>query len=192
MDPVRTHVVGALASAIGCDARRRLVRAAPGAARTWHLVRRRRLVRPPFCHRFAASTSRDRCGGREALSWCRTLSVRLSCVRKLVDESLAQFESSKAPIRSVSRDFYDIFTDYGELVKLLLEASCLSDKTKTRAQETFALLKEELARERGFVAGVLALPEDTIDELPSRAFADFVVPPRAARSRCEPSGSLLG
>ena len=111
-----------------------------------------------------------------------TLSVRLSCVRKLVDESLAQFESSKAPIRSVSRDFYDIFTDYGELVKLLLEASCLSDKTKTRAQETFALLKEELARERGFVAGVLALPEDTIDELPSRAFADFVVSLHAQRA----------
>ena len=69
---------------------------------------------------------------------------------------------------------YEVYTRYSQLVKLALEASC-TRQHKTRVEETFAKLKEELARERGFVCGILTLPDESVPSRPSRSYADFVV-----------------
>ena len=70
--------------------------------------------------------------------------------------------------------FYNTFTEYNKTIRMLIDAASTGQK-HTRIKETFALLKEDLARERGLVAGVLALPEDALDSLPSSAFGDLVV-----------------
>ena len=45
----------------------------------------------------------------------------------------------------------------------------------SRTVVTFARLKEVVARQRGFLTGVVSLPIAALDMMPPRAFADFVI-----------------
>ena len=109
------------------------------------------------------------------------LAERLVHERSVVDAQIAALDPEKADadasgLASTGSCFYQCFTAYSRLVKLVQHAQLMDvGGPRDRITDTFALLKEDLARERGFVAGLLSLPDEGVSSLPSRAFADFVV-----------------
>lgn len=82
--------------------------------------------------------------------------------------------ASATPSLSGER-FYTLYVAFSNLVHRAVGTATSGVIHHTEGVELFARLKEELAKERGFVAGALALPEDGVSSLPRRAFADFVL-----------------
>ena len=77
--------------------------------------------------------------------------------------------------------FYNVLRAYSSLCEEVLlqsERQVLLERTGSTSAAsiaTFARLKESTAYMRGFLTGIVALPEDQVGLLPSRAFADLVV-----------------
>ena len=120
---------------------------------------------------YAASLRAIRKKVDEAIVDAPTTIHRLDLERRAIDVALA---SSVATPCDAGRIFYTVFLSFSTMIKQVLNASMHGDGASD-VESKFALLKEDMARERGFVGAVLALPEEGVASLPSRAFADHVV-----------------
>ena len=95
----------------------------------------------------------------------------LKAEREAVDQAL---RGAPANVERSGEVFYSVFNAFSDLIKHTM-GTAMARQRHSAVVKTFARLKEELAKERGFVASVLALPELALGSLPARAFGDFVV-----------------
>ncbi len=119
------------------------------------------------------ATSRAGTDAIIALARAEALAALVQHQRQRVDQILAAAKAG-APIEGAGATFYEVFVGYTRLCRLTLDSGC-DPAAQPGLSVTFAKLKEEMGQERGFLCGVLALPDEAVITIPSRAFADFVV-----------------
>ena len=97
---------------------------------------------------------------------------RLREVRSTADAAVA----SDPPPNAIALAFYAAFSRYNSLIKEVIDRSTNAFHAgEFEIYMAFTRLKEATGIERAFLCGALALPDESIAHLPSRAFADLVI-----------------
>lgn len=112
---------------------------------------------------------------------------QLTSVRTLVDTSIDEIRSQESSDpAALANSFYNAFRSYSDICNDLLSAQevmlAVHDEDATRTHDpinqtmcVFSRFKESVARQRAFLCGALALPDEAIPVFSTRAFADLVV-----------------